>query len=237
MELWWAVLVVLGIFVGIPIVAGLILSGVVVTYNVYKTAAAERALSRNGSGATFLREVAAIPGGEGVLQCIQCGTCVASCPNSYEMQHPPRRIIAMMRAGMWKEVVASNAMWYCASCYLCTARCPRGVKVTDLMYALKQVAYRHGFRYGPTGEPVMYRNFVELVNRNGRVHEMELMTGYYLGSQPLAMLRMGLIGLKMFARGRSPLKAHTIKEKEQFAAIIAKARSLEATRATEKVAA
>jgi hypothetical protein len=51
------------------------------------------------------------------------------------------------------------------------------------------------------------------------------------------MLKMGFIGLKLMARGRSPLKAHTIKDKEQLAAIIAKARSLEAARAKEEVSA
>ena len=237
MELFWAILIVLAIFVGLPALIGLSLTGAVVWYNRSKTAAAERALARSGNGTSFLREVASLPGGEGVLQCIQCGTCVASCPNSYEMQYPPRRLIAMVRAGMRKEVLASNAMWYCASCYLCTARCPRGVKVTDLMYALKQVAYRHGFRYGPTGSPVMYRNFVDSINRNGRVHELGMMISYYLGSKPLAMLKMGFIGMKLMARGRSPIKAHTIKDKGQFAAIIAKARSLEAARAKEEVSA
>jgi len=151
------------------------------------------------------------------------------------MQHPPRRIIAMVRSGMRQEVLSSNAMWYCASCYLCTARCPRGVRVTDLMYALKQLAFRNGFRYGPTGGPVMDRYFVDQVNRNGRVHEMGLMIRYYLGSKPLAMTRMGWIGLKLMARGRSPLKGNAIKDRKQLAAIIAKARALEAAHTTKEV--
>lgn len=241
METVLAILMVLAIYVGIPIIIAfailLILTGAVMWYNKSKTAMAERALAQNGHSTSFLREVAGIPGGEGVSQCIQCGTCVASCPNSAEMQHPPRRLIAMVRAGMRKEVLSSNAMWYCASCYLCTARCPRGIQVTDLMYALKQWAFRNGFRYGPTGAPVMDRCFVDLVNRNGRVHELGLMTRYYLGSKPVAMLKMAVVGLKLMARGRSPVKATTIKDKGQLAAIIAKARALEAGHATKEVAA
>ena len=30
---------------------------------------------------TFVEEISAIPGGEGIRLCIQCGTCTASCPN------------------------------------------------------------------------------------------------------------------------------------------------------------
>ncbi len=60
----------------------------------------------------FVDEVAAIPGGEGIRLCIQCGTCTASCPNADKMEHTPSQLIAMVRAGMRKEVLSSNAMWY-----------------------------------------------------------------------------------------------------------------------------
>ena len=77
---------------------------------------------------TLIEEICAIPGGEGIRLCIQCGTCTASCPNADKMEHTPSELIAMARAGMRKEVLSSNAMWYCLSCYMCTVRCPRGIK-------------------------------------------------------------------------------------------------------------
>jgi len=232
MELFLAILLALAIFVGIPALIGLFITGAVVWYNRYQTARAKRALT-NGPG--FLAEVASIPGGEGAYQCIQCGTCSGSCPNANEMQYSPRKIIAMVRAGMRKEVLSSDTPWYCASCYLCTERCPRGVPVTELMYGLKQLAYRSGFRYGPTAEPIMNRTFVNLINHNGRVHEVSLMSRYYLQSKPLAVLKMAPIGLKMFLRGRMPLRPRAIKGKEQLNTIIVKAHALEAARATVEV--
>jgi len=219
------------------VVVGFHVSGAVVWYNRRKTAAAERSLAKKGDGTSFQKEVAAIPGGEEVLKCIQCGTCVASCPNSAEMQYPPRRLIAMVRSGMRQEVLSSNAMSYCASCYLCTARCPRGVQVTDLMYVLKQLAFRYGFRHEPTGSPARYGRFVGQINSKGRVHELGLMIGYYLGTNPLSMLKMGFLGLKLMARGRSPLAGKAIRDKGQLAAILTKARALEAARTTEEVGA
>jgi heterodisulfide reductase subunit C len=37
----------------------------------------------------FLEDVYAIPGGERIKECIQCGTCSASCPTSYAMDYTP----------------------------------------------------------------------------------------------------------------------------------------------------
>ena len=49
-------------------------------------------------GRTFLDSVYAIPNGEKIKQCIQCGTCSASCPTSGVMEYGPREIIAALSA-------------------------------------------------------------------------------------------------------------------------------------------
>jgi heterodisulfide reductase subunit C len=89
---------------------------------------------------TFLAEVASVPGGVKIRECIQCGTCTGSCPNANQMDHSPREIIALIRAGLREEVLTSNSMWYCLSCYQCTVRCPRDIKPTDLMHSLECLA-------------------------------------------------------------------------------------------------
>ena len=233
MEVFLAMLMVIGIFVVGPALIGVFLTLGVVWYNKHATARAKEALTN--SATSFMDQVASIHGGDGFVHCIQCGTCTGSCPNANEMEYTPRKVIAMIRAGMQKEVLSSNAMWYCASCYLCSERCPRGIKVTELMYALKQLAYRNGFRHGPTGEPIMYRTFVDLINQNGRVHEVGLTSRFYMQSRPLAILKMAPIGLKLFLLGRMPLRPHAIRDKEQLVAIIKKARELEAAHASAEV--
>ena len=92
----------------------------------------------------LVEDICAIPGGERIRLCIQCGTCSASCPNADRMDYTPREIIAMARAGMRDEVLSANSMWFCASCYLCTVRCPRDIKPTELMHALECLAVRDG---------------------------------------------------------------------------------------------
>ena len=89
---------------------------------------------------SFVAEIAAIPGGENINLCMQCGTCTGSCPAADKMEHSPAMIIAMIRAGLRDEVLASNTQWHCLACYTCTVRCPRGVKITELMHVLERIA-------------------------------------------------------------------------------------------------
>jgi len=106
---------------------------------------------------TLVEEISNIPGGERIRLCIQCGTCSASCPNANKMDHTPRKLIAMARAGMREEVLSSNSMWLCASCYLCTVRCPREIKITDIMHALECISVRENVSSARTLTPTMYR--------------------------------------------------------------------------------
>ena len=67
-------------------------------------------MTKENNNKTFIDEICALPGGEGIKVCIQCGTCTASCPNADRMEHTPSQLIAMVRAGMRREVLSSNAM-------------------------------------------------------------------------------------------------------------------------------
>lgn len=165
---------------------------------------------------SFAEEIAATPGGENIRACIQCGICTGSCPVANEMEYPPREIIAMIRAGMRDEVLSSNSMWYCLSCYMCTVRCPRGVKPTELAHALESMANQQGFRVKRTRTPVMYHSFVKSIKGNGRVHEFGMMFRYYLMTNPLAALKMLPVGLKLFLRKRMPLMPKRVKGKEDL---------------------
>jgi heterodisulfide reductase subunit C len=171
---------------------------------------------------SFLDEVKATPGGEHVLACIQCGTCTGSCPMAAYMEHPPRQIIAMIRAGLRDEVLTSSSMWYCLSCYSCTARCPRGVKPTELAHALESLASRHSYKVGGTRTPSLYRSFVQSINGNGRVFELGMMLKYYLRTNPLAALKMWQVGLQLFLHKRMPLKPARVKDTGELARVLKK---------------
>ena len=159
---------------------------------------------------SFLDEVKATPGGEHILACIQCGTCTGSCPMAVNMEYPPRKIIAMIRAGMRDEVLSSNSMWFCLSCYMCTARCPRGVRPTEIAHALESLTNQQGFRIGGTSTQKLYRSFVDSIRANGRVHEFGMMVKYYLSiipslmAHPVAAIKMAPLGLSLLSHKRLP---------------------------------
>ena len=177
---------------------------------------------------TFVEEISAIPGGEGIRLCIQCGTCTASCPNADRMEHTPSQLIAMARAGMRKEVLSSNAMWYCLSCYLCTVRCPRGIKQTDLMHALECLSVRQGLSNKRTLTPTMYKSFNYFVRSIGRLPELWFMARYYLLTNPLRALKMTSVALSLLRHGRLSMKKTRLTPEgtNQLKAILDKAESL-----------
>src|SRR5574341_563428 len=93
---------------------------------------------------SFLTQLELIPGGDKIKGCIQCGTCTGSCPVSYAMDISPRGVMALFRAGDIESILRSRTIWICASCYACTTRCPAGIKITDILYALKRIAMDKG---------------------------------------------------------------------------------------------
>jgi heterodisulfide reductase subunit C len=175
----------------------------------------------------FLQDVYSIPDGEKIKLCLQCGTCSASCPTSYAMDYSPREIIAAFRAGMLDRVLKSNTVWMCASCYSCTVRCPAGIKFTDVMYELKRLGIDYGLYSKDAKAPVLSREFVKIVDKNGRNDEVSLLSNFYLKTNPLGLVGMAPLGLKLFSRGRLSFRPSKIKGNDDLAKIMKKLESKE----------
>ncbi len=184
--------------------------------------ASEQALRKR-----FLEEAEQVPGGERVSRCLQCGNCTGSCPVSYAMDISPRMVIALFRAGKIEEILRSRTIWICASCYMCTTRCPQLIKITDLLYALKRVAMETGLYPDRLPVYLLSRNFVHLVNQYGRNHEIFLLLRYYLRKNPLAMFRLMPLGLAMWKRGRMSFFPRKIKGIQSIRQILEISKSLE----------
>ncbi|HVO05021.1 MAG TPA: (Fe-S)-binding protein, partial [Candidatus Cybelea sp.] len=85
---------------------------------------------------TTLETVLQTPEGRRILTCIQCGTCAGTCPYGEYMEFPPRRIINMLRRGRIEEVFKSDSMLRCVACYACMSKCPRGIRLSDILLPL-----------------------------------------------------------------------------------------------------
>lgn len=176
---------------------------------------------------TFLQEIRAAAAIDTRLEhCIQCGTCGGSCPSAADMDHSPRRIFALIRAGLRDEVLHSNTAWMCVSCYLCVVRCPQEIRITDVMYAVKGIATSEGV-YRSSAAPDFSRTFVDNVHRYGRSFEVGLVARHYLRHFPLRLPGMAPAGIGMLASGRMGLIPHRIRDVDGLRAILAEAGRLE----------
>jgi len=175
----------------------------------------------------FLEQIATIPEAAGILSCIQCGTCSATCPVAPMLEHTPRRIFAMIRAGMKDQVLTSLTPWVCSSCYECTVKCPAEIKITEIMYALKRLAVEE--RVSPLNSDAdrFCKLFSELVCKYGRIHEVGLMVKYMLYHHPIDLLRQAPVGLHMLKSGRMPIRPHRIDGLEDFKKMVHRALALE----------
>lgn len=160
----------------------------------------------------FPAEIMAAPGGEALRDCIQCGTCSGACPMSAYMDLTPRRVIALTRAGLERDVLESATPWLCASCYECQVRCPREIKVTDVMYALKRRAIEKGTHPRRFPIPVLAKAFYNMVANHGRNAESWLVVELALRTNPLGLLKMAPLGLKLLKTGRMVFGKDHIKK-------------------------
>jgi len=158
----------------------------------------------------FLQNVHTLPNGEKIDQCLQCGTCSASCPASVRMKYSPRRILAALRAGRLNEVFESPTVWLCASCYSCTVRCPAGVPFTEVMYELKRLGIEKGLVDKGTPGRSMAETFVDGVFKRGRSSDAELVFHYLLRTRFSNALSFIPLGWKLFRKGRISLRTHAI---------------------------
>ncbi|MBT3172009.1 MAG: heterodisulfide reductase subunit C [Rhodospirillaceae bacterium] len=83
-------------------------------------------------------EVAALPGGEYIHRCWQCGSCTNSCTvNAINAEFNPRHWIYLVRIGMESELLRDKEIiWQCVSCNKCTYACPRDVNPEGVMKSL-----------------------------------------------------------------------------------------------------
>jgi len=88
----------------------------------------------------FLKKIVELSA-EAITVCDQCGTCSGSCPMISEMDVTPSQLMRMVQMGQ-SEALDTKTMWMCASCFACTVRCPRGLDVSKVAEALRQVTLR-----------------------------------------------------------------------------------------------
>ena len=187
----------------------------------------------------FLQEVAGnVEEGDWVKMCMQCGVCAGSCPLGNAWEHTPQKIFMMIRANKREEVLTSDSMWMCTSCYNCIVRCPRELPITHIMHGLATYAKKLGL--APKENPTQWFSEVFWNNmmKKGRVNELKMGLSLYFKegfaagikeSMAHQKLGMNMMKAKRMAAGEL-FGGHGVKDLSGFQKMIKKAQDIEAER-------
>jgi heterodisulfide reductase subunit C len=98
-------------------------------------------ISREPASEAFTAKIESMSG-QDLLACYQCGKCSAGCPMAKYMDILPNQMIRFAQLGLEEALLSSNAIWLCVSCLTCNTRCPKGVKIAEVIEAIRRVRLR-----------------------------------------------------------------------------------------------
>ena len=82
--------------------------------------------------------------------CFGCQTCTNACPVVAHYENPqenlgmlPHQIMHACALGLRGMAFGSAMLWDCLTCYQCQEQCPQGVRITDVLYELKNFSVEH----------------------------------------------------------------------------------------------
>ncbi len=125
-------------------------------------------------------EIAALPGGEYIHRCWQCGSCTNSCTvNAINADFNPRHWIYLIRMGFEAELVRDkDLIWQCVSCNKCTYACPRDVVPEGVMKATAHWLERKG--YTPKSPSMVFDEvFSEQVIERGKIEDGLVLRNFF----------------------------------------------------------
>ena len=132
-------------------------------------------------------EIAALPGGEYVHRCWQCGSCTNACTvNAINPDFNPRFWIYLIRMGMESELLRDkDIIWQCVSCHKCTYACPRDVVPEGVMKATARWLELKG--HTPKSASAIFdEEFSAQVIATGKIEEGRIIRNFFAKTgQPL----------------------------------------------------
>ena len=155
-------------------------------------------------------EIAALPGGEFVHRCWQCGSCTNSCTvNAVNLDFNPRYWIYLIRMGMEAELLRDkDIIWQCVSCNKCTYACPRDVFPEGVMKATAHWLELKG--HTPKSRSMIFdEEFADQVFATGKIEEGRIIRNFFRRTgQPL--LQDWLVEMAKQLLRHLPLKMLTV---------------------------
>jgi heterodisulfide reductase subunit C len=104
----------------------------------------EEVITRKNIDEDFKQEIMDA-GAESVALCFQCGTCTGACPSGRRTPYRIRNVVRKSVMGLKEEVISDDTIWMCTTCYECQERCPRGIKIVDVVKTVRNFAAQAGY--------------------------------------------------------------------------------------------
>ncbi len=162
--------------------------------------------------------------GQDVARCVQCGKCSGGCPISPDMDLQPNQVMRLVQINDRPTLLASSTIWLCASCRTCSVRCPQEVDIAAIMDVLRKLTLEEKVPPGKKEVARFNEIFLGVIQKRGRIHELELMGRYNLAlGQPF---KDAHLGPKMLKRRRLGLFGEKIKGLGSVQSIFAKSKRL-----------
>lgn len=151
-------------------------------------------------------EIAALPGGEHIHRCWQCGSCTNACTvNAVNPDFNPRYWIYLIRLGMESELLRDkDIIWQCVSCNKCTYACPRDVFPEGIMKATAHWLELQG--HTPKSPAMTFdEEFAGQVIETGKIEDGRMIRNFFAKtSQPL--MQDWLVAMAQRIARRMPVK-------------------------------
>jgi heterodisulfide reductase subunit C len=105
--------------------------------------------------------------------CFQCGKCTSGCEAHKLLELEPHKIVALLKRGLIDEMINSDVIWTCMSCFKCRERCPQKVAPVEILFALKNMAVAQGKQI-----PGKYTSMLQSILSIGLIQDIQSVTDY-----------------------------------------------------------
>ena len=100
--------------------------------------------------------------------CFQCGKCTSGCEAMKILELEPHKIMSLTKLGFIDELLNSDIIWTCITCYKCKERCPQNVAPVEVLYTIKNLAIAAGKQV-----PGEYSNILQSVLVTGLIQSIK----------------------------------------------------------------
>jgi len=100
--------------------------------------------------------------------CYQCAKCTSGCEAHKLLELEPHKIVALLKRGLIDEMVNSDIIWTCMSCFKCRERCPQKIAPIEILFALKNMAVASGKEI-----PGKYTTFLQSILSIGAIQDIQ----------------------------------------------------------------